>query len=381
MYEQNNTLSGSVVVVIATVLVAGQALGHPVGLGYVRTGSMAPTMQPGDGFVAIPAEIAGDVEEGDVVVFRAEELHGGGLTTHRVVDETDRGYVTRGDANPFTDQDNEEPPVKDAQVVAVAWQVGGSVVVIPHLGDAVTAVRDVLTTVQVTVASLLGTRALLGTQGLAYLFFAVSIGYYLIAEYRGGGRTARSEYRSTRRDDGIDPRLIVGAFTVLLIAGTTAPMVLPAGTQEYGVVSAEFDSERPTVIPSGESADVPYPVGNGGILPVVSYVEPASDGVDVSPQRHYLTRDEVHNATVTLHAPPETGYYRRFVVEHRYLAVLPGSTIDALYETHPWAPIVAIDLLIGVPFYLAGIALVGTGNVRARTRDDSRSGTGGLFGR
>ena len=49
--------------------IAGAALGRPVFLTYVETGSMEPTLEPGDGFVAIPAELAGPIDEGDVIVF------------------------------------------------------------------------------------------------------------------------------------------------------------------------------------------------------------------------------------------------------------------------------------------------------------------------
>jgi len=73
---------GQVVTIIATLtilaLVAGQALGQPVGLSYVETESMSPTMEPGDGFVPVPTHVAGPIEEDDVVVFKAEELRRGG---------------------------------------------------------------------------------------------------------------------------------------------------------------------------------------------------------------------------------------------------------------------------------------------------------------
>ena len=163
-------------------------------------------------------------------------------------------------------------------------------------------------------------------------------------------------------------RLMIGVFTVLLLIGATLPMVVPAGTQQYDVVSAEFDSERPTVIPAGQSKSIPKPTGNGGQIPVVVYLKPASEGVEVQPHQSHLGSGEVMNATVTLHAPDQTGYYRRFVTEHRYLAILPPSVIDALYRIHPWAPIVAIDALIGIPFYLFGITLLGTGRIRNRSR-------------
>ncbi len=87
-------LERGVTVVIALIVVAllvGQLLGQPILLGYVATGSMEPTMSAGDGFVAIPSVVSGEVEEGDVVVYDARELHDGGLTTHRVVEVTDEG--------------------------------------------------------------------------------------------------------------------------------------------------------------------------------------------------------------------------------------------------------------------------------------------------
>ena len=356
--------------VVVFSLVVGQLVGTPVGLSYVETGSMAPTMEPGDGFVAVPAELAGPVEEGDVVVFRAEEIQGGGLTTHRVVGETERGYVTKGDANPFTDQDGDEPPVKEPQIVAQALQVGGSVVVIPGLGVVVGGVQAVLSAVQRTLAGLLGTRSLLGAQGLAYLFFGVTLTWYVVGAWRERGWQNRDRSRGRGRDEGLDPRLFAAGFALLLVVGATASMVAPAGTQEFGVVSAEFDSERPTVIPAGESNAITYRVPNGGVLPVVAYLEPASDGVGVDPGRARVGSGETVEATVTLHAPSETGYYRRYLVEHRYLAVLPPATVDALYRIHPWAPIVAIGALLGIPFYLVSTALVGRGRVRTRSRDD-----------
>src|SRR6056297_1685104 len=148
--------AATALLVAVAALVVGQLLGQPILLGYVATDSMEPTMDAGDGFVAVPSPLAGDVSEGDVVVFEAEQLHGGGLTTHRVVGETDRGYVTRGDANPFTDQDGGEPPVKRAQIVAHALQVNGEVVVIPNLGTGVTALQGAMEDTQRRLAAATG---------------------------------------------------------------------------------------------------------------------------------------------------------------------------------------------------------------------------------
>ncbi|EMA11820.1 signal peptidase I [Haloarcula marismortui] len=357
--------SGVIIFLIAMVL--GQILGQPVLLGFVTTGSMQPTLEPGDGFVAIPADLAGSVEEGDVVTFRAEEIQGGGLTTHRVVDKTERGYITRGDNNPFTDQDSDEPPVTNAQIVAVAWQPSGEVVAVPGVGTLVNGVRNGLSWVQQRAASIFGVRSLLGTQGLAYLLLGVSVGAYVLDFVLSGNRDRGR--RDSSRDTGTSVRLLIGIFAAAIVLSATATMVAPAGPQEFGVVSAEFDSPGPRVIEQGTTESTQYRLGNGGYVPVVTYFDPATDGIAVEPNETVIPARSTVNATLSLTAPPETGYYRKFVIEHRYLLVLPQPTIRSLYNFHPWLPIITIDALLGGAFYVLGTVLVDTGRVRSRSRD------------
>jgi signal peptidase len=57
------------------------------------------------------------------------------------------------------------------------------------------------------------------------------------------------------------------------------------------------------------------------------------------------------------------------VVEHRYLALLPVGVIDDLYRVHPWTPVVVIDALVGVGFYLLASRVVGRGRVRLARYD------------
>lgn len=360
-------LLGGAVVVFLLAMVVGQLLGQPVLLGFVTTDSMQPALGAGDGFVAVPSAIAGDVEEGDVVTFRAKEIQGGGLTTHRVVEATERGYVTKGDDNPFTDQDGGEPPVKPVQIVAVAWQPGGSTLAIPGVGTAVTGVKGVLTAIQRHLATLLGTGAILGSQGLAYLLLALSVIAYVGDRLWKRNRKYRN--RDASRESGTSVRLLMGVLAGTVIIAATAAMVAPAGPQEFGIVSAESDSPGLGVIAAGTNESTTYTLGNRGFLPVVTYFEPTTAGVDVQPRENVIPGRSTVNTTLTLVAPPENGYYRRYVVEHRYLLVLPQSTIRWLYHAHPWLPVVVIDALLGVSFYVLGVALAGTGRLRSRSRD------------
>jgi signal peptidase len=355
-------------VAVGVALLLGLVLGQPILFGFVETGSMEPTLPAGDGFVAIPGAIAGDVEIGDVVVYQAEHLHGGGLTTHRVVDQTSTGYVTQGDGNPSTDQADDEPPVKDAQIVAEVLQVDGRVVVIPHLGTVVTGIRDALGGLQSVLTDHLGVEEVSGARGLSALLLAIAGVGYLVDRWltrRGSPRRRRIPPRET----GIDVRLIVGSLAVFVVFVATVSMAVPAGPHEYTFVSSNHDTPGAGVIGVGETETTPHVVSNGGFVPIIAFLETDGDGIAVDPAELRIGPRDSTDAMVTLTAPPTTGYYRHFVVEHRYLHLLPIPIIRALYHVHPWFPTLVIDGLLGIPFYSIGIKLVGTGRIRSFARD------------
>ncbi len=356
---------GTLVVVAVLAIVLGQLLGQPILLGFVSTGSMAPTMDAGDGFVAVPSPLAGDVEEGDVVVFQAEELHGGGLTTHRVVDETEEGYVTKGDANPFTDQDGDEPPVTDDQIVAHALQVGGTVVTIPHLGTAVMAVQSAGHGLQQSVATALGAGEGLDRSQLGAAFVGLGV-FFIGLALLTGSRGARDLARSVSRPDVVSVQVLAGVILVVLVLAATAAMVVPSGTTEYGIVSADQPNDDPLVIEAGGSSTVEYPVTNGGVVPVVVFLEPG-DGADAEPDRIRVGAGDEASSSVTLTAPESEGQYDRYVIQRRYLLLLPPGLIAALHAIHPTLALLAIDAVVGGVGLSIAVALFGTGDLRLRS--------------
>lgn len=359
---------GTLLVVVVIALVLGQLLGQPILLGFVSSGSMEPEMNAGDGFVAVPSQLAGDVSEGDVVVFEAEELHGGGLTTHRIVDETEEGYVTKGDANPFTDQDGDEPPVTEAQIVAHALQIGDTVVTIPYLGTGVMAFQSAADGLQGSVATALGGDGGLERTQLGAAFVGLGI-FFIGLALLTGSRGTRELVRSTSRPDVVSIWVVGGAVIVVLVVAATAAMVVPAGIQEYGVASAETPEEDPLVIEAGGSSTVDHTVSNDGFVPVVVFFDPG-DSVTTDPDRVVVGGSATGETSVTLSVPPEEGRYTRYVTEHRYLVVLPPTLIAALHAIHPVVALLTIDLVIATAGVLAIAALFGTGDIRLRSGKD-----------
>ncbi|WP_254766561.1 S26 family signal peptidase [Salinilacihabitans rarus] len=350
---------------VALSLVLGQLLGQPILLGYVATGSMAPAMNAGDGFVAVPSALAGPVEGGDVVVFDAATLHDGGLTTHRVVGETDGGYVTKGDANPVTDQDGGEAAVAEGQIVAVALQANGEVVTIPHLGTAVMAAHEGLEAAADALAAPVGvTAAFEGDDAGAVL---IGLGVALLGLGLLFDSGARRETRRTRgRENVLAFRTTLALVLVVLVTFATAAMVVPSGTTEYGLVGAGEPTDDPQVVPPGETGELSRTIDNAGYLPVVTVLEPESDGVAVEPEVLRVgIRDEAA-ATVTLAAPAEPGEYVRHVGEYRYLAVLPAWLLACLHAIHPFVAIAAVDaVIVGVAAAVV-VALFGSSDLRVR---------------
>ena len=365
------TLLTVLFVAAVIAMLVGQQLGQPILLGFVLTGSMAPTMEPGDGFVAVPPAFAGELEEGDVVTFDARELEGGGLTTHRIVGETDEGYITRGDANPFTDQDGPEPPVQESQIVAVAWQPGDDVVVIPYLGTVAMSLQGLVGALVGLLGSLPGGDALAdGEISSLMVGGGILLLLYSFAADLFGGDKREAKERSRSRGGAMRAPVILAVILLLILVPATASMVVPSGTNDVTIVSSQSPSENPTVIERGGTQTVEYNVTNDGFIPQIVIIEPASTGVTVEETTHVVRRGESIGTTATLHAPEETGVYYRAISERQYMGILPLSMVVALHTIHPWVAIGAINLTITI--VVTAVFAVAVGFRPVRFRDSGR---------
>jgi len=350
-------------VVALVALVVGAVVGQPVLLSFVETGSMEPTIDTGDGFVAVPAVLAGPPEEGDVVVYRAQVLQGGGLTTHRVVGETERGYVTRGDANPFTDQDGGEPPVTEDRIVAHALQVGGQVVVIPFLGTAIMGVQDTMIGLQNAIATTLGVEAFLGPQGVGLVLFGVGFALFGLSAVLGRVEgPSRDRRRDRARADGFDARRATVVLLVIVLLPANAAMVVPSGVHEMAI-DGDTVAAAEDVAP-GEEASWEYTVTNRGFVPVVVVFESTDPTVSIPQYRRSLGPGGTRELSIGVEAPPPGETHTGTVREYRYLLVLPPSVIEALHDRgHLFAWTVINAVLSGALLWLVA-KTVGFGRVR-----------------
>jgi signal peptidase len=342
----------AVVFLLLTIaLVIGPLLGQPVLLSFVTSESMSPTIQEGDGFVVVPDALAGDVDEGDVIVFDAQEIQGGGLTTHRVVEETEDGYITRGDNNPFTDQDGDEPPVTDDQIVGVAWQPGGGVVVVPYVGTAVLGVRSVVSGAYNGVATALGFGGSTGTQApiiaIAALLVLVAVADSLRED------SSRDWTRSRDGDEEVDVRYVAVLLVAVVVLPANGAMLLPDTTQEVSMqdVAADRGAEP------GEEIEVELSAANDGFVTMLFMLDPPPD---VRLDDRQLEIPGGSSTATTMHAtvPPPEEQRVVDVSQHRYIVLLPPSLLITLHEFHPVVALGAINavLVFGVLSLVIGLA-------------------------
>lgn len=109
----------------------------PLGVSFVYSDSMEPTIDTGDGFVVLPAD---DAVTGDIVTFYSNERNE--YVTHRVVEETETGYVTQGDNNQGTDQAAGYSHVTRDDIEGHVLTVGESPLTVPALGTLVATVSQ-----------------------------------------------------------------------------------------------------------------------------------------------------------------------------------------------------------------------------------------------
>jgi signal peptidase len=160
-------------------------------------------------------------------------------------------------------------------------------------------------------------------------------------------------------------------MTVCMVVLLTLSMTVAGGQHEFQFVSSEVESESPGVIQQGTSKTTVYQVPSNGPLPIVAIIEPGSDSVNVSATTLYVPGSSERDLNVTIQAPPETGTYTESITEYRYLAFLPTGVLVSLHEIHPWAPIVAIDALLGILLIAISLLLLGVDPIRLSRREGS----------
>ncbi|NHN46905.1 signal peptidase I [Halostella sp. JP-L12] len=318
----------------AVVLVGFVALSAatPLGAAYVYSDSMEPTISTGDGFVVVPADDAGP---GDVVTFWSD--HREEYVTHRVVAETESGYVTKGDNNPITDQAAGHPPVRQSDVEGTVLTLGGGPVTVPHVGDAVRFASKHATVLAgagaLLVAALVGSsssrsRDVLSARTLFRGLIAASVIVGVVGVLLTGG-TVRFPVSDSA--DGATPETVI-------FENDSANVTLSMASSPYSYRAIAASGVR--IVDRSSAGDGEAKPADGG--------EATTDGGETTGEKGSANADEsgatTGEVTLTL-ARDGSGADAATVRVYQYPRVLPAGIVRAAHAVHP---LVAAVLTVGV---------------------------------
>ncbi|WP_297436486.1 signal peptidase I [Thermococcus sp.] len=309
---------------------AGFLLNRPVFLSYAYSKSMTPTIDKGDLFIMNP--LARNFDVGDIIVFHRH----GGWTVHRIFAVTDDGFITKGDNNVATDQqDGLYPPVKRPDIAGKVVVLFRKPLVIRGGGAFIQSARAKLSNVYV----------------IAVLLF---IGAFLTFSGSSKRRKRIKYYR-------VSVRTLYAAISVLIIAGFLFVTVASWGTLAFTYSSTLAGGQRAGWYLPGSTFEKNLSVENRAVYPFYYFVSGGNERVELLGPT-FLRLDGGSSASVLAHVtvPTDTRIYREEFQVRSYPAILPVSLVTFLYSFNPYLPLVAYALFLSAvlwTFYvLSGVS-------------------------
>lgn len=324
-----------IVLSFLVVSLIGFFFDRPVLVSYVTSDSMEPTLNRGDVFFINPLSKG---SPGDIAVFRMA----GSWTVHRIYAEGEEGYITKGDANVATDQQERgAPPIKRADVAGTVLTVAGRPIKVPGAGTYISEFSQKGSALYAAIALLI-------------------MGALLITSDEGRKKHVRR--RGRKSFFRVKFKTVYAITGVLVIALLLLSMMLSWGEITFTYSSTLAGGQREGWYLPGSVFEDELTLKNAAIYPFTYFIVPQGDRFEVTTDRHFrLPGKSEENIGVRVHVPEDTRIYRETVNVYAYLPILPDGVIVRLYNVNPHLPFVAYALETGA--FLAFLYVVsGIGN-------------------
>jgi len=332
---------------------AGFLLDRPVFVSYAYSESMTPTIGKGDLFFINP--LARNFDVGDIIVFHRRD----GWTVHRIFAVTEEGFITKGDFNVATDQqEGKYPLVQREDIAGKVLSLFGHPLVVRGGGDFVESTKHRLGNIYAVVAILVLGAVLTFSNG---------------TEKRKRGR--RGKFLK------IPVRSVYGVVSVLIVAGFLFVTVSSWGTLAFSYSSTLAGGQREGWYLPGSSFEKNLTLENNAVYPFYYFVGGMSNNTElITADRFALDGRSDGVLHLRVKVPKDTRVYREEITVHSYPAILPFALVSALYDVNPYAPLLTYSIELGLVllafYYLADL---GRGDVlRLRIRRGSLIGK--IFG-
>ncbi len=325
-----------VIVILCTLLAAvGSAITkEPVLLTVIRSNSMFPVWERGDMVIIENLTEKDTVNIGDIVFFTTEKgsLSTKGWIAHRVIGgDTDKGFITKGDANKQTDQDSAGTgPIKREWIAGRALTVGQAPLIIPKIGY-----------FSLWMEKYQGNPFLLP---IFAVILAILIG---IGELKSGKK-------HKKKSKGMELQLIyiVGGCVISIILGGT----MLASGQHIKLLYEVSENSKGVLMGSsvgvlkvGDVQSQPLSdLKNDGLIPSIGVITTNDNQIKLSHQNVYLSKGQQIEAKYTVHAD-HPGKYESSIRVGIFFPLLPASLIYFLAQKSYWLALASVSLVPGIP--------------------------------
>jgi len=317
-----------IIFMFLVVSILGYVLDRPVFISYASSGSMTPTIREGDAFFINPFK---SPEVGDIIIFEAN----GKWTVHRIVGEMDGGFITKGDNNVATDQQNGKPPISYENVAGTVLTVNGHPLLIKGLGNTLS--------------------------GVSFEWKLVLSVLILIAGISTLNKKTGRRKKNEKKWIKLDFKLLYLALSVTFISVFVFSSITAWETERIDYVVTSAGSVKENWYLPETTFERQILIKNQMLYPQAYFLSWESDRVrDVSEDSFVLMPGESKEIFVSVTTPSDTSIFSEKMYINGYLLSIPPETVKSLYAMHPSLPIVAsIIEILAILFVIYKVSGIG----------------------
>jgi signal peptidase I len=327
------------IVLCSLIAAIGSAITKkPVLLTVIRSNSMYPVWERGDMVIIDNLDKDENISEGDIVFFKAEKgsLATKGWIAHRIIGgNEEEGFITKGDANKFSDQEDDTTPIKREWIAGRAIQVGKGPIVLDKVGYLSLWMEKY----QRNPLLLPGFALILG--------IIIAIGELKSAQKRKKkSRSKGIELQLIYFIGGISISIIVGG--TMISSGYTLNQTYEVSEQSQGVIMGSDVG----ILKVGDTISRPLvELKNEGAFPLIGVITTNDKQIRVSHKKLTLSKGQQINTTYTVNAE-NPGKYKATIKVGLFYPLLPSSWVYFLAQRGYWLALIIVSIVPGLPLII-----------------------------
>ncbi|MEH7255251.1 signal peptidase I [Neobacillus niacini] len=329
-----------VFVVLCTLIAAvGSAITKkPVLLTVIRSNSMYPVWERGDMVIIENLMEDDNINVGDIIFFKAEKgsLATKGWIAHRVISgNATEGYITKGDANKYSDQESDNTgSIERKWVAGRAMEIGENPIVLNKIGY-----------LSLWMEKYQSNPLLLPS-------FALILGIII-----GIGELMPGQKRKKRKSNGMELHLIyfIGGLSISIIvggtmitSGHTLNQLYEVSEQTQGVLMGSDVG----ILKVGDTVTRPLSeIKNESVFPLIGVITTNDKQIELSHKKVTLSKGQQINSTYTVNAE-HPGKYKATIQVGLFYPLLPSSFIYFLAQKSYWLALIFVSIIPSLPLMI-----------------------------